>query len=168
MTLALFALSATTFAQERANDEPRTSPNATVSQTIGTTDITITYGRPAVNDRTIFGDLVPYGEVWRTGANESTALVVSDDVMIEGNELEAGTYSLYTIPGKDEWSIIINSKMSWGTQYDESQDVLRFTVTPEGDDFRERLLFYFEEVSSESANVALHWETVKVPFTIKI
>lgn len=165
-TIAL--ISTTAFAQERANDEPRMSPNATVSQTVGTTDITITYGRPAVNDRTIFGDLVPYGEVWRTGANESTALVVSDDVTIEGNKLEAGTYSIYTIPGKDEWTVIINDIMSWGTQYDEAGDILRFTVEPQEADFRERLLFYFEDVTKNSATIALHWEKIKVPFTIKI
>ena len=161
-------ISAAAFAQERGNEEPRVSPNATVSQTVGTTDITITYGRPAINDRTIFGDLVPYGKVWRTGANESTALVVSDDVTIEGNELEAGTYSLYTIPGKDEWTIIINSKLSWGTQYDKSKDVLRFTVAPQKADFMERLLFYFEDVTQESATVVLHWNSTKVPFTINI
>lgn len=165
--MSLFITTAT-LAQERASDEPRTSPNATVSQTIGTTDITITYGRPAVNDRTIFGDLVPYGEVWRTGANESTALVVSDDVTIEGNKLEAGTYSLYTVPGKDEWTIIINSKLSWGTQYDKSKDVLRFTVEPQEADFIERMLFYFEDVTNESATVVLRWDTTKVPFTINI
>ncbi len=167
IVLAAF-ISTTALAQERANDEPRVSPNATVSQTVGTTDITITYGRPAVDDRTIFGDLVPYGEVWRTGANESTALVISDDVVIEGNELEAGTYSIYSIPGEDEWTIIINDMMSWGTQYDESGDVVRFTVKPEEADFREQLMFYFEEVTEESATIALHWETVKVPITIKI
>lgn len=159
-------LSTTAFAQERGNEKPRMSPNATVSQTIGTTDITITYGRPAVNDRTIFGDLVPYGEVWRTGANESTALVISDDVSIEGNHLEAGTYSLYTIPGKEEWTIIINSNLSWGTQYDKSKDVLRFTVEPQQANHIERLLFFFEDVDTESATVVLHWETTKVPFTI--
>ena len=168
VALVSLFISAAAFAQERGNEEPRVSPNATVSQTVGTTDITITYGRPAVNDRTIFGDLVPYDEVWRTGANESTALVVSDDVTIEGNELEAGTYSLYTVPGKDEWTIIINSKLSWGTQYDKSKDVLRFTVEPQEADFMERLLFYFEDVTQESASVVLHWDTTKVPFTIYI
>lgn len=166
--LILSTLTTISFAQDRANEEPRTSPNATVSQTIGTTDITITYGRPAVNDRDIFGDLVPYGEVWRTGANESTALVISDDVMLEGNKLEAGTYSLYTIPEEDEWTIIINKKLSWGTQYDKSEDVLRFTVDPEEASSRERLMFYFEEVTNNSATIAIHWDTVKVPFTIKI
>ena len=157
-----------TSAQERGNEEPRVSPNATVSQTVGTTDITITYGRPAVNDREIFGNLVPFGEVWRTGANEATALVVSDDIMIEGNELEAGTYSIYTIPNEDEWTIIINSKMSWGTQYDESQDVMRFTVEPGEANYMERLIFYFEDVTQESATIVLHWDTVKVPIQVNI
>jgi hypothetical protein len=168
--IALMSLyiTATAFAQERANDEPRTSPNATVSQTVGTTDITVTYGRPAVNDRTIFGGLVPYGEVWRTGANESTALVVSDDVTIGGNKLEAGTYSLYTVPGKDEWTIIINSKLSWGTQYDKSKDLFRFTVEPQEADFMEQMLFYFKDVTQQSATVVLHWNSTKVPFTINI
>jgi len=165
--LAIFCITSLTFAQERGNDEPRTSPNATVSQTIGTTDITITYGRPAINDRDIFGGLVPYNQVWRTGANESTALVVSDDVMIEGNKLEAGTYSLYTIPGKDSWTIIINSKLSWGTQYDKSKDVFRFKVTPEKSNYIERMMFYFDDVTKESATVVLWWDDVKVPFTIK-
>lgn len=166
--LALLCISSLAFAQERSNEEPRTSPNATVSQTIGTTDITITYGRPAVNDRKIFGKLVPYGKVWRTGANESTALVVSKDVTIEGHKLEAGTYSLYTIPNKDSWTIIINSKLSWGTQYDKSKDVLRFQVEPQKAIHRERLLFYFEDVSNEAATVVLHWDNTKVPFTIEV
>lgn len=166
--IAVLCITTLGLAQERANDEPRTSPNATVSQTIGTTDITISYGRPAVNDREIFGELVPYGEVWRTGANEATSLVVSDDVMIEGNKLEAGTYSLYTIPNEDTWTIIINSKLSWGTEYDPSQDVFRLEVEPEEAEDMERMLFYFSEVSNESATVVLHWDDIKVPFTISI
>jgi hypothetical protein len=165
--IAVFCITSLTFAQERGNEEPRTSPNATVSQTIGTTDITITYGRPAVNDRDIFGGLVPYNEVWRTGANESTAIVVSDDVMIEGNELAAGTYSLYTIPGQDSWTVIINEKLSWGTQYDKSQDVLRFEVTPQETNYIEHMMFYFDNITTESATVALWWDDVKVPFTIE-
>lgn len=166
--LAVLCITTMGLAQERGNEKPRTSPNATVSQTIGTTDVTITYGRPAVNDREIFGELVPYGEVWRTGANESTALVVSDDVMIEGNELEAGTYSLYTIPNKDSWTIIINSKLSWGTEYDSNQDVLRFEVEPQETDYMERMFFYFTDISNDSATVVLHWDNTKVPFTISV
>lgn len=166
--LTILCMTTFAMAQERSSEEPRTSPNATVSQTIGTTDITISYGRPAVNDRNIFGELVPYGDVWRTGANESTALVVSDDVTIEGNKLEAGTYSLYTIPNEDKWTIIINSKLSWGTQYDKSQDVFRFEVEPKEADYIERLLFYFTDVSNEAATVVIHWDNTKVPFTIEV
>lgn len=168
LILILCCVSSLGLAQERDNTEPRVSPNATVSQTIGTTDITISYGRPAVNERQIFGDLIPYGEVWRTGANEATALAVTDDVMIEGNQLEAGTYSLYTIPSEDEWTIIINSKLSWGTEYDESQDLFRFKVESREADYMERLLFYFTDVTQDSATVVLHWDDVKVPFTINI
>lgn len=167
LTLITCFLASPGIAQERANDEPRLSPNATVSQTIGTTDITITYGRPAVKDREIFGGLVPYGEVWRTGANESTALVVSNDVTIEGNKLAAGTYSLYTIPSKDKWTIIINSKLSWGTQYDKSKDVFRFEVEPRKADYIERMMFYFTDLTQESATIVLHWDETEVPFTIE-
>ena len=167
LTVLFFCITSLTFAQERGNEEARTSPNASVGQTIGTTNITITYGRPAVNDRDIFGGLVPYNEVWRTGANESTAIVVSDDVMIEGNKLEAGTYSLYTIPGKDSWTVIINEKLSWGTQYDKSQDLFRFQVTPQESNYIERMMFYFDDVTMESATVVLWWDNVKVPFTIE-
>lgn len=166
--LALINLSTTVMAQDRGNDEARVSPNAGVSQTIGTTKVSITYGRPSVNDREIFGGLVPYGEVWRTGANESTAITFSDDVMIEGQKVEAGTYSLYTIPGKDQWTIILNSKLSWGTQYDKSQDVLRVTTTPKEGQHVEQFMIYFEEVTNSSAECVLHWKNTKVPFTIKV
>lgn len=166
--LTFFFSTAVSFAQERGNKEARTSPNAAVSQTIGTTEVSITYGRPSVNDREIFGGLEAFGEVWRTGANETTAITFSDDVMIEGQQLEAGTYSLFTIPGKNEWTIIINSKLSWGTQYDESQDVLRVTTTPEEAQHVEQFMIYFEEVTNSSAECVLHWENTKVPFTINV
>lgn len=168
LTFICISLISSATAQERGNKKPRVSPNATVSQTIGTTNITITYGRPTVNNREIFGNLVPYGEVWRTGANEATALVVSDEVTIAGNKLKAGTYSLYSIPGKDTWTFIINSKLSWGTQYDESEDIFRFEAEPQEADFMEWLLFYFNSVTPNTATVTLHWDNVKVPFTIKI
>ncbi len=153
-------------AQERGNEESRVSPNATVSQTIGTTEILVTYGRPGVRDRDIFGGLVAFGEVWRTGANESTALVLSDDVMIEGEEVSAGTYSIYTIPGEDEWTLIINEQLSWGTQYDESMDYARVTVDPEESFFVEQFMIYFEDVTENSGELVLHWDNTKVPVTI--
>lgn len=154
-------------AQERPNDQVRTSPNAVVSQTIGTTQISLTYGRPSVNDREIFGGLVPYDEVWRTGANESTAITFSDDVLIEGELVEAGTYSLYTLPGEETWSIIINDKLSWGTQYDVSEDALRVNVDAEESFFVEQMLIYFEDISAESGDMVIHWADTRVSVKIE-
>jgi hypothetical protein len=155
-------------AQERTTDRVWASPNASVAQTIGLTEVYLTYGRPGVRDREIFGGLVPHHEVWRTGANEATAIVFSDDVYIEGEAVPAGTYSLYTIPGENEWVIIINNKLSWGTQYDESEDVLRVTVQPEESHSMEQMMFYFENVTETTGDLVLHWDTVKVPVRIEV
>jgi hypothetical protein len=154
-------------AQERSNDSPKASPNAAVSQTIGTTEVSLTYGRPSVNEREIFGGLVPYDEVWRTGANESTAITFSDDVMIEGEMVEAGTYSLYTLPGEDEWTIIFNDKLSWGTQYDMSQDVLRVQTEPQESYFIEEMMIYFSDLTDTSGEMMIHWADTRVGVTIE-
>ncbi|HKK44325.1 MAG TPA: DUF2911 domain-containing protein [Balneolaceae bacterium] len=164
----IFALCLQGKAQERGNDKARLSPNALVSQTIGTTKITIAYGRPGVKGRNIFGTLIPYGKVWRTGANESTNITFSKDVTLGNHQLKAGTYSLYTIPGKDTWTVIVNSKLSWGTEYDPDKDVFRFVVQPEEADHREWLMFYFRNLTDNSATAVVHWDNIKVPFTIKI
>lgn len=157
------------YAQKRGHKKARVSPNAAVSQTIGTAKITITYGRPGIKGRKIYGGLVPYGQVWRTGANESTDIVIPADVTVEGRKLPAGTYSIYTIPGKKQWTIIFNSKLSWGTQYDQSKDVLRVKVQPESTkETMEQLLFYFRDVTDQSAEVVIYWDQTKVPFTIKL
>ena len=164
--LLLIAMPA--LAQERANDEPRQSPNAAVSQTIGTTEVDVVYGRPSVRDRDIFGDLVPYGEVWRTGANEPTVISFSDDVTVEGEAVSAGTYALFTIPGEDAWTVILNSDTEqWGAMaYDEGKDVLRAEVTPmEGDDM-EMMTITFEDVTDTQGTLVLHWDDVRVPVTI--
>jgi hypothetical protein len=155
-------------AQERTTDRVWASPNASVAQTIGLTEVYLTYGRPGVRDREIFGGLVPYSEVWRTGANESTAIVFSGDVRVEGEPVPEGTYSLYTIPGEDEWVIILNNTLSWGTQYDESEDFLRVTVQPEESHYVDQMMFYFENVTETSGNLVLHWDTVKVPVRIEV
>jgi len=153
----------------RGNEEARTSPNAAVSQTIGTTEVRVTYGRPSVNDREIFGGLVPYGEVWRTGANEATTFSVTSDVRIEEEPLPAGTYSVYTIPGEDQWTLIFNDAADqWGTQYDSSKDVLRVEVSPESDSSREMMTFLFEQVTRENGTCVLHWADVRVPFEIRV
>jgi hypothetical protein len=154
-------------AQERSNDGAKASPNAAVSQTIGTTQVSLTYGRPSVNDRDIFGGLVPYDTVWRTGANESTAITFSDDVLIEGERVEAGTYSLYTLPGEDMWSIIINDKLSWGTQYDMNEDVLRVEVEPEESSTMEQMMIYFENISADSGHMIIHWADTRLAVQIE-
>lgn len=166
LLVGLMSLPAT--AQERGNDEARVSPNASVGQTIGTTEIQVTYGRPGLRGRDIMNLIHDdaNGDVWRTGANESTAIVLSDDVWIEGEEVPAGTYSIYTIPGDDEWTIIFNEKLSWGTQYDESMDYARVTVEPEESFPAEQLMIYFENVSDTEGDMVIHWGDIKVPVTI--
>lgn len=156
-------------AQERGNDLPRVSPNAAVSQTIGVAEVRIAYGRPSVRDREIFGGLVPYDEVWRTGANEATIITLSADATVEGEPLEAGTYVLFTIPGRDTWTIIFNDNTEqWGAfSHDESQDVLRVEVTPEeAPTAFEMMTFVFEEVTDSTGAAVLYWDRTRVPFTL--
>ena len=152
----------------RANNEARPSPNASVTQTIGTTIVTITYGRPGVKGRQVFGGLEQYGAVWRTGANEATVFSVTSDVTINGEALPAGVYGLFSIPGETEWTIIFNKQPNqWGAyDYDQSQDALRVTATPEEAAAMEWFAFYFGELTNTSAQAYLHWDTVRVPFTI--
>ena len=151
---------------ERGNDKSRVSPNATVSQTIGTTVVTLHYGRPGVKGRTIFGKLIPFDKVWRAGANEATAINFSKDVKVQGQTLKAGWYSLFMIPGEKEWTIIFNSSIKWGTMYDQKSDVLRVKATPEDAPMREWLMYYFRNLSETSAELVLTWDKTAVPFTI--
>lgn len=155
-------------AQERDQSSPRVSPNAAVSQTIGTTVVDVWYGRPSVNERTVFGGLVPFGQRWRAGANETTTITFSDDVLIQGEPVEAGSYSLHTIPGEESWTIIINENHTWGTQYDMSGDVVRVETEPEEGIYFEQMMIYFENVSADRADLVLHWDETRVPFEIAI
>lgn len=149
---------------------PRVSQRGTVSQRIGLTDITITYHRPEVGAREIWGKTVPYGKVWRAGANENTTINFSDDVTVEGKPLSAGTYGLHAIPDKDQWTIIFSkNSTSWGSfSYDEKEDALRVTTKPQVADFREALTYTFEEVKPDSAAATLRWEKLAVPFHISV
>lgn len=165
--LSFFLFTLDIQAQERTTDRIWASPNASVSQTIGLTQVSVTYGRPGVKDREIFGGLVPLNQVWRTGANESTAITFSDDVRIEGEHVDAGTYSLYTIPGEDSWTIIINNKLSWGTEYDEQEDLLRVEVDAEESHFLEQMMIYFENISEDSGDLIIHWADTKVSVQIE-
>ena len=176
---------------------PRPSQKASVMQTIGVTDVTITYSRPGVKNRQIWGDapaaaeatvkgeatlddqnarlkgapIVPYGHVWRTGANEATQFSVTDDVLINGQPLKAGTYSLHTVPSKEDWTIIFNSDAGqWGSfSYDPQKDVLRVKAKPQmTSDNQEWLMYSFDPVTDNSAQVNIRWEKVRVPFTVEV
>lgn len=151
----------------RANNAPRVSPNALVSQTLGTTEITVTYGRPAVREREIFGGLVPFDQVWRTGANESTTLTATDDLLVGDATLPAGTYSIYSIPSETgAWKLIFNSKLSWGTQYDEAQDVLRVEAEAFEVPFTEWMAIEFDAFDEQSGDLIIRWETTGVRLTL--
>ena len=151
---------------------PNVSPRAEITQTVGVTDISVVYHRPGVNGRDIFGDggVVPYGQVWRTGANESTLISFSDDVMIEGEALPAGTYGLHSIPGPEEWVFIFNRDTeSWGSfSYDESRDALRVTVKPMEAPAKERLAYTFDNVTNLSTTVNVHWADRQAGFEVGV
>jgi hypothetical protein len=151
-------------------DLPRPSPKASVSQTIGVTEVTLHYSSPGVKNRTIWGELVPYNEVWRTGANENTTITFSTPVKIQGKELPAGTYGLQTIPTPGEWTVIFSKDAElWGAfNYKPENDALRIQVKPQPADFRERMIFTFEGTTDTSSDVVLHWEKLRIPFTVEV
>lgn len=151
-------------------DLPRLSPKASVSQTIGYTVVTIDYCRPAVKDRKIWGGLVPYDKIWRTGANEATTIQFTTDVTVEGNKVPAGRYALFTIPNENEWIIILNKNdAQWGAfNYKQEEDLLRFKVKPAKGNFTERLLFSFSAVTDVSADVFINWENIQISFRVEV
>ncbi|MGA2423375.1 MAG: DUF2911 domain-containing protein [Terriglobales bacterium] len=164
------AMSGVSPAQSLVLDLPRQSQRAEVSQRIGITDITINYHRPLVNDRKVWGNLVPYGQVWRAGANENTTITFSDPVQIEGKPLDKGTYGLHMIPNADEWTIIFSkASTSWGAfTYDEKEDALRVTVKPQSTDMHNALTYDFDQLKPDSAVVELEWEKLAVPFKVSV
>ncbi|WP_273565835.1 DUF2911 domain-containing protein [Maribacter halichondriae] len=149
---------------------PETSKMAMISHTIGITEITIKYHRPAVRNRNIFGTLVPYGEVWRAGANESTTIRFQDDVIINGQTLKSGNYGIHMIPDKDKWTVIFSKNhVQWGSfYYDQSEDALRVEVTPQVSDHQEYLTYNFENIEANKVNIVLKWAGLKIPFTIEV
>ncbi len=149
---------------------PRVSPLSKLTQTIGISDITVTYSRPAVKGRVIWGELVPYDKIWRVGANENTTVQFPEPVTINGKSLAAGTYGNHMLPGKDTWTVIFSKDTQlWGdTGYKEENDALRLNVKPVQCEMNERLTFDFEDITDGSASLVLKWEKIKisVPFTI--
>jgi len=168
-TLVLF-VSATAHAQVSLK-LPEASPAATVAQTVGLTEITVVYHRPAVGGREVWGKLVPYGEPWRAGANENTTITLSSDVKVGGKPLAAGTYGLHMIPTAKDWTIAF-SKMSaaWGSfTYDQKEDALRVTVTPRSNAAsEERLSYRFDDPTETRATLVLTWEKLSVPIAIEV
>lgn len=164
---ALFLISnlSVTVAQLRT---PAASPFAKVSQIVGLSEVTIEYSRPGVKERAVFGGLVPFDKVWRTGANASTILTLAEDALIEGNKVPAGKYSIYTIPGKKEWTIILNKNLKGGMNYPEGQDQCRFKVKPKSlKEKVETFLISFSDIKNNSASVDLAWEKTLVRFKLE-
>src|SRR6201993_2306079 len=149
---------------------PRASQHALVSQRIGITDITINYHRPLANGRQIWGKVVPYGQVWRAGANENTTITFADPVTVEGRPLEKGTYGLHMIPGQDQWTVIFSKNWnSWGSfTYKQDEDALRVNVKPQATELHDALAYDFDDVKPDSAVVTMRWEKVAVPFKVKV
>jgi len=150
-------------------DKPRPSPLGRVYQKVGLNEITIEYSRPGVKERVIYGGLVPYGELWRTGANAATKITLAEDAKFEGKEIPAGDYSLLTIPGENEWTIIINKDPYTSERnYDESKDQVRFTVKPEKITEKvETFTINIEHIKMDYAYVQLVWEHTKVSFRME-
>jgi Protein of unknown function (DUF2911) len=168
--LLVAAMPGASLAQSFVLDLPLQSQRAQISQRIGVTDITIKYHRPLLNDRKVWGGLVPYGQVWRAGANENTTITFSDPVLVEGKPLEKGTYGLHMIPNADEWTIIFSrNSTSWGAfTYDQKEDALRVTVKPKAADMHNALTYDFDELKPDSAVAELEWEKVAVPFKVSV
>jgi hypothetical protein len=169
-TAILVVVTTVAFAQIKT---PQPSPLSKVEQKVGLTDFTVEYSRPSKKGRIIFGDLVPYGEMWRTGANASTKISFSTGVRIHGEFVPQGTYALYTIPGKTEWTIILHKNLSyWGTggdDYKAEEDQLRFTVNPT--DLKgtiETLTLEFANLTDESADLQLKWDNTEVTIPITV
>lgn len=145
------------------------SPDAEVFQVVGDSEITITYSRPGVKGRVIWGELVPYGKIWRAGANDKTAIEFEDDVVINGEAIPAGIYSFYVLPEENEWTLILNSNWEGhGTEHDQDADVLRFTVKPEDAPHEEWLRYGFDDLEDAACTIYLHWEKKKASFRVEI
>lgn len=159
--------SATASAQQL--ELPRPSPNAKVSQMVGLTEVSVDYSSPAVKGRKVFGGLVPFGQLWRTGANAATKITFSKDVTIEDKPVPAGTYALFSIPTATGWTVILNKNPNQGgtDQYKQDQDLARFMIKPQPIPPRERLTFLFNNTTESTTSLDMEWEKVRVSLPIK-
>ncbi|WP_374948588.1 DUF2911 domain-containing protein [Mucilaginibacter sp.] len=164
-TIIMACCSVTTFAQEQPRI-PEASSTQTIIQDFGLGKITITYSRPNVKGRKIFGGINPYGDVWRTGANNATTITFSENVVIEGNKVPAGTYALFSIPGEKQWTIILNkTAKQWGAySYKQADDLVRFRVTAvEVKEKRETFTMQFANSTTKSTDLYIVWDHTAVP-----
>ncbi|HMQ05074.1 MAG TPA: DUF2911 domain-containing protein [Pyrinomonadaceae bacterium] len=175
LALAIISLGAgVVFAQAQPQTlkVPVLSPLSVVEQEVGLTKIKLSYARPSAKGRKIFGDLVPFDEIWRTGANASTQLTFNEDVKIAGNALKAGTYALYSIPGENEWTMIIHTNTGHralaGNVYKQEEDAFRFKVKPaKSSAYVETFTISFTDITSSSLSVELSWENTQLKFPIE-
>jgi len=168
--LALVVFSMNAYSQINV---PAPSPLSTIEQEVGLSELSITYSRPGVKGRKIFGDLVPFGEMWRWGANASTKFKTSSDITIEGHDVPAGEYALYAIPGEESWTVIIHKNTShWGTgrkKYKQEEDLVRFNVVPNNAYplSVETMTFGFTDVTSDGCGIEFVWENTHITLAVK-
>jgi hypothetical protein len=169
-TFAIAALVSAPALLQAQIEVPRPSPRASVTQTVGTTKVTIDYHRPGVKGRTIWGGLVPYDAAWRMGANEATTISFSDPVKVNGKDVPAGTYSFFAIPSREKWTLILNKDpKQWGAYgYDAAKDQARIEVQPVTAPHSEWMRFTIDPASATSAVVNLEWEKLRIPMTIEV
>lgn len=166
---AAFALCHPSLAAAQQLDLPRPSPTAKVTQSIGLTEVTVEYSSPGVKGRPVWGTVVPYDQLWRSGANAATKVTFSKDVTVADKAVPAGSYSLFTIPGKSTWTIILNKNATASTrEYKQADDVVRVTATPKAIAPRERLAYVFSDFDDAGGSLDLEWEKVKVSLPIKV
>ncbi len=170
LTLVGFGQAQTATGETLMLNLPRASQHALVTQRIGITDITINYHRPLVNGRQIWGKTVPYGQVWRAGANENTTITFTDPVTIDGQALDKGTYGLHMIPGENQWTVIFSkTSTAWGSfSYKQDEDALRVTVKPQAAELHNALTYDFDDVKPDSTVVTMSWDKIAVPFKVTV
>jgi hypothetical protein len=168
--LSLLSVLVAPSASAQGLQTPAPSPRASASQQVGVIELTVDYSSPGKKERTIWGDLVPYGEIWRTGANAATTLETTGDVTIDGKPVPAGKYAVFTIPGEKEWTVILNKNPDQGGtgDYDEKLDQVRLKVVPEQGMERERLTFLFSDTTDDSTRLDLVWAGLRVSVPIQV
>ena len=172
LIFCLLILAQISFSQSERLRVPTLSPITQIKQEVALTKVSLSYSRPSAKGRKIFGGLVPFGKLWRTGANASTKLTFSEDVKIAGNDLKAGTYALYTIPGENEWTMIIHKNTRLrsvaGNVYKQEDDAFRFKATPGNTKgFVETFTIGFTDITTDSCHLTLNWENTQVKFKIE-